>query len=163
MAGTMSTIMIMEYICLLTKFTTKSFVLGVHALPLLRGIKNIPKDQSWTQKRAKKVSCIVPTLMMMSRQTRALRTLQRGSWSDLQMVTGVRWAKEDRENIVGLFVWDQNVLGGLNWNRMSAPLLDKQERMVSYLFETVLGLCIAGLNNISSNPSFETFNGRFSG
>ena len=46
---------------------------------------------------------------------------------------------------------------------MSAQLLDKQERMVSYLFETVLGLCIAGLNNISSNPSFECFNGRFSG
>ena len=92
-----------------------------------------------------------------------LRALQRGSWSDLQMVTHVRWAKGDRKNVVGLFVWDQNVLGGLNRNRMSAQLLDKQERMVSYLFETVLGLCIAGLNNISSNPSFESFNGSFAG
>ena len=93
----------------------------------------------------------------------ALATLQRGKWSDLQMVTGVRWAKEDKQSVVDLFVWDRNVLGGLNRNKMKASLLDKQEKMVAYLFETVLGLCIAGSKNISSNPSFESFNGSFAG
>ena len=79
------------------------------------------------------------------------------------MVRGVRWAKEDKQSVVDLFVWDRNVLGGLNRNKMKASLLDKQEKMVAYLFETVLGLCIAGSKNISSNPSFESFNGSFAG
>jgi len=93
----------------------------------------------------------------------ALRGLQRGKWSDLKIVTGVRWAKEDRENVVGLFQWNQDVLGGLQRNRTRGTLMDKKERMVAYLFETVLGLCIVNSKNISSNPSFESFNGSFSG
>ena len=40
---------------------------------------------------------------------------------------------------------------------MRGELLDKQERMVAYLFETVLDY----LKNISSNPSFKSVNGRF--
>ena len=93
----------------------------------------------------------------------ALSKLKKGNWSDLQIVTGVRWAKEHRENIVDLFAWDKSVLGGLNHNRTKGTLLDKKECMVAYLFETVLGLCIATFKNISSNPSFESFNGRFGG
>ena len=62
-----------------------------------------------------------------------------------------------------LFVWDRSVLGGLKCNKTKGTLLDKKEHMVAYLFETVLGLCIANYKNISSNPSFESFNGRFSG
>ena len=92
---------------------------------------------------------------------RALKLLQRGKWSDLKMVTGVRWAKEDREEVVGLFVWDQNVLQRLEKSKVRGDMLDKQERMVAYLFETVLGLSIAPSKNISSNPSYECFNGSF--
>ena len=80
----------------------------------------------------------------------ALRGPQRGKWSDLKIVTGVKWVKEDRENVVGLFEWKQNILGELQRNRMRGTLTDKQERMVAYLFETVLGLCIASSMNISS-------------
>ena len=92
----------------------------------------------------------------------ALSSLQKGRWSDLEIVTGVRWTKEHRENIMDLFAWDKSVIGGLNRNRTKGTLLDKKERMVAYLFETVLGLCIASFKNISSNPSFESFNGTFS-
>ena len=57
-----------------------------------------------------------------------LRGLQRGKWSDLKIATGVRWAKEDRENIVGLFEWKQNVLGRLQRNRTRGTLTDKQRK-----------------------------------
>ena len=95
--------------------------------------------------------------------TGALSALKRGKWSDLRLVTGIRWAKHDVENVVKLFQWDQSIIRCLVRSNVRGALLDKQERMVAYLFETVLGLCIASVKNISSNPSFECFNGRFNG
>ena len=95
--------------------------------------------------------------------TGALSALKRGKWSDLRLITGIRWAKHDVENVVKLFQWDQSIIRCLERNKVRGTLLDKQERMVAYLFETVLGLCIASSKNISSNPSFECFNGRFNG
>ena len=124
---------------------------------------NIVKEPNWKVKKSRDnlFYCSYPHDSV--QVDGALSRLQKGKWSDLQIVTGVRWTKEHRENIVDLFAWDKSVLGGLNHNRTKGTLLDKKERMVAYLFETVLGLCIASFKNISSNPSFESFNGRFSG
>ena len=90
-----------------------------------------------------------------------LQSMKRGEWSDLKIVTGVRWTKNNKENVVNLFKWDSFVVNMLQRSRVKLSLLDKKEKMVSYLFETILGLCIAPERNISSNPSYECFNGRF--
>ena len=63
----------------------------------------------------------------------ALSRLQKGKWSDLQIVTGVRWTKEQRENLMDLFTWDKSVLGGLNCNRTRGILLEKRRAYGSIL------------------------------
>ena len=92
---------------------------------------------------------------------KGLEKVQRGTWSDIKLVFGVRWIKQHREAMVELFHWNDTVLNSLNKNNMKGGLLDKKEKMVSYLFETIVGLCISPLLNVSSNPSYESFNGRF--
>ena len=91
------------------------------------------------------------------------QSMKRGEWTDLKIVTGVRWAKKDKQNVVNLFKWDNFVVKMLEKSRVRGSLLNKKEKMVSYLLETILGLCIAPDKNISSNPSYESFNGRFNG
>ena len=89
--------------------------------------------------------------------------LQRGWWSDIKSIASVRWKKEDSKNVVDMFDWDERTEERLKKNRSELTLEKKKERMVVYLFETVLALCIKDADNVSSNPSFELFNGRFSG
>ena len=93
----------------------------------------------------------------------AAQYLQRGWWSDIKSIASVRWKKEDSKNVVDMFEWDERTEERLKQNRSELTLEKKKERMVVYLFETVLALCIKEADNISSNPSFELFNGRFSG
>ena len=62
-----------------------------------------------------------------------------------------------------MFEWYLHTEERLKQNRSELTLEKKKDRMVVYLFETVLALCIKEADNISSNPSFELFNGRFSG
>ena len=78
------------------------------------------------------------------------------------MVCGVRWKKEDTQKVIELFEWDDCTVNMLNRNKAKLTLHEKKEKMVVYLFETIQGLCIRPGDNISSNPSFETFNGSFS-
>ena len=92
---------------------------------------------------------------------KGLEKVQRGTWSDIKVVLVVRWIKQYREAMVDLFHWDETVLNSLNISNMKMDLLDKKEKMISYLFETIVGLCISPLLNVSSNPSYESFNGRF--
>ena len=69
--------------------------------------------------------------------------------------------KEVYARIVDLFEWDTSVTSCLDKSNVSMTMIDKKEKMVSFLFETVLGLCIAPSMNVSLNPSYECFNGRF--
>ena len=59
-----------------------------------------------------------------------------------------------------LFEWDKNVTNSLKRSKTRGSMIDKKEKMVSFLFETILGVCIAPRLNVSSNPSYECFNGR---
>ena len=92
---------------------------------------------------------------------KGLEKVQRGTWFDIKLVFGVRWIKQHREAMVGLFHWNDTVLNSLNKNNMKGGLLDIKEKMVSYLFETIVDLCISPSLNVSSNPSYESFDGRF--
>ena len=89
-----------------------------------------------------------------------LKCMQRGKWSRVWLVSGLRWEKRYMQEIVDLFEWDTSVTSWLDKSNVSMTMIDKKEKMVSFLFETVLGLCIAPSMNVSSNPSYECFNGR---
>ena len=65
--------------------------------------------------------------------------------------------------MISLSKWDDAVVKRLEKSKVKGSLKDKKERMVSYLFETVLGLCIAPDKNISPNLLYESFYGRLKG
>ena len=63
--------------------------------------------------------------------------------------------------MINLFEWDESVENSLENSKNKGPMIDKKEKMILFLFETILGVCIAPSLNVSSNPSFECFNSRF--
>jgi hypothetical protein len=90
----------------------------------------------------------------------------KGRWSDIKSSGIVRWKKECKQSVravLSLFEWDDFTLKGLELNKTIGTIEEKKEQMVAYLFETVASLGLKPNDNISSNPSFESFNGRFGG
>ena len=84
-----------------------------------------------------------------------------GSWNQIKTSMAIGWEKGKSEELKKLFVWDESTMNGLERNKAKLTMAKKQERMVVYLFETVLHLCLSPSNNISSNPGYELFNGSF--
>ena len=128
-------------------------------------MKEHAKGASLTTQESKKSRfyCAYPSKHHTSGEQDTLSQLQRGWWEDIQFVATVRWGKENSNEVINLFEWDEHTVERLKANRADMTLEKKKERMVVYLFETVLGLCIKESDNVSSNPSFELFNGRFGG
>ena len=85
----------------------------------------------------------------------------RGSWNQIKTSMAVGWDKDKSEELKKLFVWDECIMKGLERNNAKLTMQKKQERMLVYLFETVLHLCLSPSENISSNPGHELFNGSF--
>ena len=86
---------------------------------------------------------------------------QLGTWGDIKTSMAVGWTKDKSEMIKELFEWDEVTMKRLEKNRANLTMEKKQERMLVYLFETVLQLSLSPANNISSNPGYEIFNGTF--
>ena len=84
-----------------------------------------------------------------------------GEWNQIKTSMAVGWEKDKSEELKKLFLWDASTMSGLERNKAKLTLAKKQERMLVYLFETVLHLCLSPSNNISSNPGYELFNGSF--
>ena len=84
-----------------------------------------------------------------------------GKWSQIKTSMPIGWEKDKSEELKKLFLWDASTMSGLERNKAKLTLAKKQERMLVYLFETVLHLCLSPSNNISSNPGYELFNGSF--
>lgn len=63
--------------------------------------------------------------------------------------------------VQGLFDWKCDVLNYLeNKNATGCnAMLDEKHRLVCYLFETALGLCLCPLDNVSENAGCECFYG----
>ena len=55
----------------------------------------------------------------------------------------------------------EEMLNSISKKKQFSSLKDKKGKMVSFLFETILGLYIAQSMNVSSNRSYQCFNGRF--
>jgi hypothetical protein len=86
---------------------------------------------------------------------------QIGTWGDIKTSMAVGWIKDKSRVITELFEWDEVTMKRLEKNRAKLTIEKKQERMLVYLFETVLQLSLCPANNISSNPGYEIFNGTF--
>ena len=84
-----------------------------------------------------------------------------GSWNQIKTSMAIGWEKGKSEEVKKLFVWDESTMKGLERNQAKLTMAKKQERMLVYLFETVLHLCLSPRNNISSNLGYELFNGSF--
>ena len=86
---------------------------------------------------------------------------ERWSWGDIKTSMAVGWIKDKSRVITELFEWDEVTMTRLEKNRANLTIEKKKERMLVYLFETVLQLSLCPANNISSNPGYEIFNGTF--
>lgn len=80
---------------------------------------------------------------------------QKGVWDQIQTMMAIGWDKESHGEIVSLFDWDASIIDVLKRSKAKRTLNEQKERMVLYLFETTLQLCLNPDHNISSNTGFE--------
>ena len=74
---------------------------------------------------------------------------------------GWLFKEEDRVEIQNLFYWSDDVIQYLerkNVRGCNTPE-DKKHRLVCYMFETILQLCLDKNDNVSQNPGCESFCG----
>ena len=84
--------------------------------------------------------------------------VRRGYFQDLDFIAAIRFKDEDKADVQNLFHWTEEVLRFLDERKPKGKqLLQKKHRLVCYLFETTLQLCLSPVDNISSNPGCETF------
>ena len=86
-----------------------------------------------------------------------------GNFEDLKQITGVRFKKCMIANVVDMFQWNDNIIKFLEKKNTKGAhtLLDKKHRMVCYFFEKMFDLMIGLRENLSRNPGFETFIGKW--
>ena len=85
--------------------------------------------------------------------------VQKGVFQDLEFVPALSFRHENREHVQELFDWDDDVITMLNKRRPSGckTLSDKKHRLVCYLFESTMQMCLSPTNNLSQNPGCEAF------
>jgi len=88
-----------------------------------------------------------------------------GNFHQLRQVTGVRFKKGMQTQVVDMFHWDERTLQMLERSNPKgcSTLLAKKHRMVCYFFEKMFDLMLGLDNNLSSNPGFECFVGKWDG
>eukprot|EP00979_Chaetoceros_neogracilis_P001777 scaffold317_cov230-Chaetoceros_neogracile.AAC.11 len=86
-----------------------------------------------------------------------------GNFSQLRQVTGVRYKKVMKPQVVRMFNWDVKTLEMLQKKTIQGAesLSEKKHRMVCYFFEKLFDLMIGLDVNESSNAGFETFCGNW--
>ncbi len=82
-------------------------------------------------------------------------------------VTGVRFSSDLKEKVAEMFFWDEHVERQLKQKEQrsstSPPMKELKNRMVCYFFEKMFDLMMSDENNLSSNPGFESFLGKWDG
>ena len=80
-----------------------------------------------------------------------------GRFKDLKQITGVRYKVENKQKVVDMFEWSDDILKFLE--PKDGSMIEKKNRMVCYLFEKMFDLMIGNDLNLSKNPGFEKFIG----
>lgn len=86
-------------------------------------------------------------------------TLKKGTFQQLQFIAPIRFREGKKDDIQSLFEWDKEILDYLERRKPSGceTLKDKKHRIVCYLCEMVMQMCLRPSDNISSNPGCEAF------
>lgn len=88
-----------------------------------------------------------------------------GNFHQLKQITGVRFRTEMKQNVVDMFQWGDDIIEFISSKNVSGAenLLEKKHRMVCYFFEKIFDLMIGLHQNLSRNPGFECFIGKWGG
>ena len=82
-----------------------------------------------------------------------------GHFQDLQHRVGLSYIKSKLEAIIGLLEWDQYTEVMLGKFKADLPMKEKKHRLICYLFESALQLCLDTRLNVSRSYGYEYFLG----
>ena len=82
-----------------------------------------------------------------------------GHFQDLHQRVGLSYTKCRLDTIIGLFEWNQFTEVMLGKVKVDLPIKEKKHRLICYLFETVLQLCLDTRLNVSRSYGNELFLG----
>jgi hypothetical protein len=82
-----------------------------------------------------------------------------GHFQDLQHRVGLSYTKCKLDAIIGLLEWDQYTEVMLGKFKADLPMKEKKHRLICYLFESVLQLCLDTRLNVSRSYGNEYFLG----
>ena len=141
---------------------------NINNLGLIRaGSASVGFGPRWKdhEREAKKVTTSVFYSDYPDRGNVAMEDGRVGTFDELRQVTAVRYKRELKEGVTGLFHWSEKTLRCLEKvNPVGCTtLLEKKHRMVCYFFEKIYDLALGTDSGVSSNPGFECFVGIWNG
>ena len=89
-----------------------------------------------------------------------------GNFHQVRQITGVRFKKQMKAQVINMFEWDGRIVEFLDARKTPGAgdsLEEKKHRMVCYFFEKLFDLMMGIHQNLSSNPGFECFVGKWGG
>ena len=89
-----------------------------------------------------------------------------GNFQQVRQITGVRFKKQMKAQVINMFEWDVRIVEFLDARKTPGAgdsLEEKKHRMVCYFFEKLFDLMMGIHQNLSSNPGFECFVGKWGG
>ena len=89
--------------------------------------------------------------------TSIIDNIRRGWFSDIEFSPGITFSESNKEAVQNLFKWDDDIISYLNTRQRARSLGYKKHRMICYLLETALELCLEPKHNVSSSLGFECF------
>ena len=95
----------------------------------------------------------------------ANKDLQKGVFQDLDFMSCLRFANENKNSVQNLFCWSSDAVAYLN-NRNPPGcrnLSDKKHRLLCHFFESMIQMFLSPLYNVSKNPGCESFSLAFDG
>ena len=114
----------------------------------VKGSKQMTQDDGWSKFYSYYPDKSSPSI---------IESIRRGWFSDIQFSPGIIFSEENRQSVHALFRWDDNIVAYLDTRQRARTLGYKKHRMVCYLLETALELCLEPKHNVSSSLGFESF------
>ncbi len=114
----------------------------------VKGSKQTTQDDGWSKFYSYYPDKSSPSI---------IESIRRGWFSDIQFSPGIIFSEENKQSVHELFCWDDDIVAYLDTRQKARTLEYKKHRMVCYLFETALELCLEPKHNVSSSLGFESF------
>ena len=98
--------------------------------------------------------CSYPSLCA---KDKVIENLRKGCFSDIEFFPGIIFSERNKNDVQEILEFDSHIEAYLEKRMANKSLQYKKQLLVCYLFETVLALCIAPGENVSSSLGFESF------